>query len=867
MKDKLGSNTGKAIVFVLIGLMTIGLVLGASQLDDASGHLTLNEIMEGTDYYSSYELAEEITADANDSLHNILADQKYLDSKGKLDEKAEIDISQLQKGIHCKTPDPATTYTIGDLLAMRESAGYRKFVDQLENAEYENFEDMYLYEDSENLLKVVPDEGLDEETIKKLDLTGFSPAFCYLYAKNRPFEIVRPKSGVLLADHALLNATTVSLLENYRQLQQACDEVYAFKKRLSITEAQSSGANPAEKEPLAYYFYHDLTADTVITNSAAWEGLSDTELNTILNEAVKNEQETYGAYMRMLDRQWEDVEFYQLDSEAQNIVMDRAYGIMEEMTDGYGIWAVILNPDYTAAVGRYDPSVIRAQVADQVGGFRNGLLVCGICGILLVVLGILSLIQVARVYDPMTLRTGDYVVRKGHVSDEHPEIREYVELHAPDEPIPVRRSSYLTAQTPIEILLLVDVLSWVLYACVVTAVVDLLYSSVEYGVLVAAAVVIAGFITLALWQTLTLFSKIKSHNFLTHSIIRAFFRWIGKLFYSRSLTWQMLIVFGFVGLVMLIGGLIDGGFGVFVMFFLWITLFVLHMVKRGQKQKLMDGIREIAGGNLYYKLDESAFAGNEKIMAVQMNNIRNGMQAAIDEQMKAERLRTDLITNVSHDIKTPLTSIINYVDLLKREHIEDPKIAGYVEVLDQKSARLKQLTEDLVEASKISSGNIVLNYGRLDLVQMVKQMNGEYEERFEERGLQVVTRFPEGEMCIWADGARMNRVLDNLYGNAAKYAMPGSRIYITISELSGRIRTGATKTYCVLSIKNVSEQELNVSAEELMERFVRGDVSRTTEGSGLGLEIAGNLTKMQGGTFDLSVDGDLFKVELAFPRV
>ena len=236
--------------------------------------------------------------------------------------------------------------------------------------------------------------------------------------------------------------------------------------------------------------------------------------------------------------------------------------------------------------------------------------------------------------------------------------------------------------------------------------------------------------------------------------------------------------------------------------------------------------------------------------------IGEGLEAALAKSMKSERLKTDLITNVSHDIKTPLTSIINYVELLKQEDLKDPKIQRYIEVLEQKSQRLKTLTEDVVEASKVSSGNITLEFMNLNLVEMIQQTSGEFEEKFKARDLEEVMNLPNEEVVIRADGRRLWRVLSNIYNNAAKYAMQGTRVYADLEKKDGM---------AYFSLKNVSEQPLNISADELTERFIRGDVSRSTEGSGLGLSIAQSLTEMQGGTFELYLDGDLFKVTIKFP--
>ena len=211
---------------------------------------------------------------------------------------------------------------------------------------------------------------------------------------------------------------------------------------------------------------------------------------------------------------------------------------------------------------------------------------------------------------------------------------------------------------------------------------------------------------------------------------------------------------------------------------------------------------------------------------------------------------------MSHDIKTPLTSIINYVDLIKREKIDNPTIQRYLEVLDQKSHRLKTLTEDLVEASKASSGNIKLEIMDIDIVELVQQTNGEFEDKYELSRLKMVSTLPNEVIIIEADGRRLWRVLENLYNNACKYALENTRVYIGIEDRG---------TDVVFSIKNVSASPLNFSPDELTERFVRGDVSRTTEGSGLGLSIAKSLTELQGGKFKITIDGDLFKVEVAFP--
>lgn len=301
-------------------------------------------------------------------------------------------------------------------------------------------------------------------------------------------------------------------------------------------------------------------------------------------------------------------------------------------------------------------------------------------------------------------------------------------------------------------------------------------------------------------------------------------------------------------------------FYVCAVLFVGLDGWVFHKLFRKAEQKdlLNNAITCIAKGDTGFRLDTKKLTGKERTVGDHINNIGSGLDTALQEKVKSERLKADLITNVSHDIKTPLTSIINYVDLLKRQKIQDPKIASYLEVLDQKSQRLKTLTEDLLEASKASSGNLKLEMADIDLVELVQQTNGEFEERFEQRHLKIISDFPDGMIIIRADGRRLWRVLENLYTNAFKYAQEGSRVYVDVASVDGK---------AIFTMKNISEKPLNISPDELTERFVRGDVARTTEGSGLGLSIARSLTQLQKGEFVITIDGDLFKAQVIFPQV
>lgn len=276
----------------------------------------------------------------------------------------------------------------------------------------------------------------------------------------------------------------------------------------------------------------------------------------------------------------------------------------------------------------------------------------------------------------------------------------------------------------------------------------------------------------------------------------------------------------------------------------------------GEQNEIVDGINRIRNGEVDYKLDTGSLHGANRELADAVNNIGEGIGKAVKTSMRDEQLKTDLITNVSHDIKTPLTSIINYVDLLKRTGITEEPAKGYIDILDSKAQRLKQLTDDLVEASKISSGNIELDKEKVNLTELLNQGIGEFSEKLEESRLQVVFEESGEPANILADSRRMWRVVENLLNNICKYALEGTRVYFDVKTENGRV--------CA-SVKNISKQQMNISPEELTERFIRGDLARSTEGSGLGLSIAQSLTRVQGGEFTIYLDGDLFKITLDFP--
>lgn len=427
---------------------------------------------------------------------------------------------------------------------------------------------------------------------------------------------------------------------------------------------------------------------------------------------------------------------------------------------------------------------------------------------------------------------------------------------------------------PVEINILLSVLLIVigLYLCdnVGTAILDVLFSgrglSFMTSLLDGLVVYLVCFVLL-----FSLIRQYKAGKLWENSLTRSFFKDMAEYFtkqrlsislayyYSGFLAVNLSLVFASVFLFYSLESLIHK-----LLFFLLILLWAMGDLwffqylyrKASQQDKINEAIFNISGGDTRYCVDLDDFNGRERIIAQHINSIGIGLDTAIQDRVKSERMKADLITNVSHDLKTPLTSIINYVDLIKRENVQNPKVQEYLEILEQKSQRLKTLTEDLVEASKASSGNVKLEMTDIDIVELVHQTNGEFEEKFALRSLELISRLPEEAIVIEADGGQLWRVLENLYNNAFKYAMEHSRVYVDIIRDQDQV---------LFTIKNISDHPLNITGSELTERFVRGDVSRTTEGSGLGLSIAQSLTRLQNGSFDIIIDGDLFKACVRFP--
>lgn len=350
-------------------------------------------------------------------------------------------------------------------------------------------------------------------------------------------------------------------------------------------------------------------------------------------------------------------------------------------------------------------------------------------------------------------------------------------------------------------------------------------------------------------------------NTVVYIVCRFLYRAVRGLVRALPDAWKGILVYAAVVLVNFFGTLFTWLSGSVFIFLLVIVLdvaglyFVIRTVR--QLKTLQTAGRKLAAGDLTYTVDTEKMYPVLKEHGDDLNAVSVGMNRAVNERMKSERFKTELITNVSHDLKTPLTSIVSYVDLLKKEPTESEAAREYIEVLDRQSQKLKKLTADLVDASKASSGALPVNLEKLDLGELLRQSAGEYAEKFAAAGIAPVLLVPEGETYVTADGRLLWRVLDNLLGNAVKYAQSGTRLYLELVQ---------NETETVLTLKNISREPLNIPAEELMERFVRGDGSRHTDGSGLGLSIAKSLMELMGGKLVLALDGDLFKAALVFSR-
>lgn len=414
---------------------------------------------------------------------------------------------------------------------------------------------------------------------------------------------------------------------------------------------------------------------------------------------------------------------------------------------------------------------------------------------------------------------------------------------------------------PLDLLLFI----WICLGGITVAMGDVVYSQTE--AIVFALMVVLCWVPLILVLLMSFASRVKAGTVFKNNVlywlltkIKKFLLWLwhGLCYLVRSLPlyWKAGVFWAALSLLEMMFVLVSGsGETLTFWFFEKLVLTAVLILIVINMRRLQEGAKRIAAGEVDYTIDLTHMIGDFKAHGEDLNCIRDGLQTAVDERVKSERMKAELITNVSHDIKTPLTSIVNYVDLLKKEELGSDTAREYVAVLERQAQRLKKLTEDVVEASKASTGSIPVNLERTDLNVLLSQAAGEFTDRFAEQKLELCFSASQEQTYVMADGRLLWRVFSNLMSNVGKYALEGTRVYLSIDVQRGR---------GVISLKNISRYPLNVSGEELMERFVRGDKSRTSEGSGLGLSIARSLTELQGGVFDITVDGDLFKVTISF---
>ena len=725
-------------------------------------------------------------------LPELAIDGKAFQTNGKIDKKNKIDITDLSKT--GKEMNKNTTYTVGDIRAMSEDGTLQK-LDEILFEVRNNIEDSYYEEET-------TEDGTDAETasmtVEETDPeTGngtwqYSEAFLELYERGGKEEKYLPKSGITLADYANQNPGTVSLMDLYQNLIDAGN----------LLSMYSNIQEELEMESNVMYVVNNKDDDSVYTNVSEWEN-GYRNINTVEDQAL---------YFHA-DRVNGRLENVEADSDAEQYLKHYFSSVLvsgeNETID------VLLNTNYTVV----DEIYYERQYYERYAGWGKLLLIGVLISLLTgIVTLVLLTIQAGR-------KTGDADLHKGFGDG------------VPSEVALAAAFISVALMLTFGILFIDEAYAWDLFAEVM---------------LVSGEMALGGIFLVAYMSVIR---RIKGKRVWKSSLSYSIVQSCKKVYMARKTSGRMIIAFSGLMFANIFLVSVFRGFGV-VMALIGDGLVLLYLIREGAgRQVIRDGLARIASGELDFKIDASELIGDNKEMAEAVNHVGDGLQNAVKETLKSERLKADLITNVSHDIKTPLTSIINYVDLLKREEIQDPKLKGYIDILDSKSQRLKQLTEDLVEASKISSGNIVLDMQPIRLGELIRQTNGEFEEKFNARNLEIVSRIPEEPIVIMADGRRMWRVIENLYNNVAKYAMPGTRVYVEVKKIGCRV---------IFEIKNVSEHPLNIRAEELTERFIRGDVSRSTEGSGLGLSIAQNLVNLQHGTFDIYLDGDLFKITITF---
>ena len=380
-------------------------------------------------------------------------------------------------------------------------------------------------------------------------------------------------------------------------------------------------------------------------------------------------------------------------------------------------------------------------------------------------------------------------------------------------------------------------------------------ASAEIGIILALGFYIIGFL-LILLLLYSFAARLKAGTLISNTLVYKILSVLINAIRGIPFAWKGLLLGALLVGLNFLAGMRKDIIGIVIVGALDAFALLALALLGTQLSELQHAGEELSKGNLLHVVNTSSLWSGLKEHGENLNQVGHIIQNAVSEQLKSDRFKTELITNVSHDLRTPLTNIVTYVDLLKKEDLPEGNAQDYLNILDTQSQKLKKLTEDLIDASKASSGAITLETEPIDLSEFVSQICGEYQERFANANLALLQQNPDQPLVAMADGGQLSRVLENLLQNALKYSLPGTRVYISLSRDTNN---------AYLELKNISKDPLGISASELMERFVRGDASRSTEGSGLGLSIAQSLTELMGGTLSISLDGDLFKVAVCLP--
>ncbi len=869
-KKKIYSIPAKIITIAVLAVSAFLAALAGMRI--AQGYwigMTFSEMAHGTFYERSTAAAKYLYREGSSILASLQSENAFCPEGSSYDESLTIDIMNLDAGVDNEDKNPDTTYTLADLDNFYGSKGYDllqylvDYGESLTDAETvvvevytdtetdtgeTEAESEYVYEEmGPNATRL----GTETVVIDSIEDTDAEEAyytydsFEYTFGIYGSLANVLYNNGIAVEEDYILNDAGETLAEYARQYQDSVSILDCYKHLLTAAEELSEYLDSTEQSN-AMVYVRNISTNDVYTNVEEWRDLSVDEVETSYLEKMGGEGD--GTYYFYSETEWLDETTTGTMGDSDSLTTYGELFLDEIRASGAGYYQVFLglNLNYPLRTSSsYTSHVMFAGWISHEAFFA----LFGSVGTFFIAFAVMAAMLVLAAFQTGR-RPGDK------------------EIH-----------SALMDRFPLEIMILGDLMLWLFLSLwlrekLAMVYSDVLYSDVTYvsDSIVFGAVAAALLVLLFAWEWKHYGRRVKERA-LGGSLIRVLVRKVrsyrqkkcGAEERVRRLVGGFCIFIGIHFLFFLLGThmrwRLGWGLGTEVFLFLiLLTMDVLVLTRLVHQMlerfKITKGMEELAAGNLDYQVDAVGFTSENRGTADVFNSVREGIKHAVEVEMKSERLKTDLITNVSHDIKTPLTSIINYVDILKKEDFEDERIAGYIDILDRKSQRLKQLTEDLVEASKISSGVITLDIQEINLKQLLQQAVGEFDEKFRERNLDLVLNLTEKDMKIQADGRRMYRVIENLLNNAVKYSMPGSRVYVS-GESQGRKVS--------FTMKNMSEQVLNFSAEELTERFVRGDVSRTTEGSGLGLEIAKNLTTMQGGDLKLYLDGDLFKVTVSFP--